>query len=386
MPFAKKLKSYIFSLAVILGGLILAITLTSDFLKPPISSDIIFDDTVSAFLGQEHGRYIVTVPKGARVEVDDAKALLEEYRGLPNFTDSDDRLLTPSLTSLDRSKVVVIDRKFYGTEDESDYRPSITTHYMCTVDTLECAPTSLLDKTRNLVPYSQDWDAASFVAWDSSKKLLVSKTAGPGLGNTFPVSFFSYDTGEVVRSHDSPISSPESSYAILPGAFSPSLKRFAVVQTLSRIKKNLLIYDKETIDSPTLSIDLDPIIEREQSNAYSVDTIAISHDHRKVALANERALWLLDLDSKEFEQVFRKSKRRLFGGSNTKELHPRVGLVFSDNDNYLLYVTRDHSEKDIERSQTSQKPARTLNAYELQTGESIEVLKEDVIFLRDLFI
>ena len=273
------------------------------------------------------------------------------------------------LYSKDKSQVLVIFRTEDNTTPESEFDGSQTLleekEYLCIISIKKCQPSDLL------LSAEKSEKNIGFIHWDSSKGFFYGHAGGEGIGNSSPVVIF--DANKKIFQKTSGYGLEyygENRAEVPPGAFSPSLQKFIMIDEGKG--KNwkpeggnnwkLLLYYTNREHSNNLSLPFHSFdISSLEKNKYErISSVDWSADEKLLAIGTERTIYTLNLETGQISEKFEDKtfiKGGLHWGFNALQFSPSNRfIVFVD----YVYPTNDPSS-----------PVEILRAIDLKNNDKI---------------
>lgn len=269
------------------------------------------------------------------------------FDGLPKEQDGNKTkiILDPALFSKDKTQVILRLFSYDSTQEINDEDCSSVIQdvkeYLCLMATKKCSTSSVLEEKAGQ-EYPIWWRA-----WDSQKNLLFGHISGEGLGNSSPV--FIYDiTTKTVRQtvgYGNTNERDSKTWAkVLPGAFSPSLSKFVIVDFLG---KKIVLFNSSDLSQPARSYYFSLL----DSKIDGISSTDWSPDETQLSVGTDNKIYILDLKSGQFSLKYTdltQGRGALYWDRNTAQFSPSGRFIyFVDYEGYTDDPTDEWDTIDI---------------------------------------
>lgn len=305
---------------------------------------------------------------------------IEKFSGFPvdKKTDKTDSFVSRFFYSKDKSQAIVTLLVVDSTVPPSEFdgsQPVIEKkEYLCILSVKQCQPSDTLSSVE------KSEQGIFWFHWDSSEGLFYGHSAGEGIGNSSPVVIF--DANKKTSQKTSGYGLEyygEKRAEVPPGAFSPSLQKFIMIDEGKGKNwkpeggnnwKLLLYYtNKEhsgNLSRPFHSFDISSL---EKDKYDRVSSVGWSADEKLLAIGTKSRIYTLNLETGQISLKFEdktKAKGGLYWDFND--------LQFSPSNRFIVFVDYVYPSDDPSN------PLKILKAVDLKNSDKVY----DIISDQDL--
>jgi WD40 repeat protein len=232
-------------------------------------------------------------------------------------------------------------------------------HFICMMDSKSCTKTDILTQARKA-----NSRFSMVHMWDTQKSILLTHPSGPGIGDAGPVFMYNYKTQTLTTTEASNNKQVQELQRVPEGSFSPSAKKFIIIDAPTDNQFKIRLYNTNDISKPERIY----AVSEFDWNTNNVDSVAWSPDEKTLAIGTDKKIYTLNFNTGEI--VLRFTDESL---NTSYSYWDKYRLEFSSSGRYILFVDHEGKEKGLDND--------ILKAIDLNSNQIIEIAHDENILL-----